>query len=109
FKKTLNNIKIVNTICSATYERQQALKDLCEKVDGIVVIGGKNSANTQRLYLNAKRWMSEKTGNHAVPMVVHVEQASEVPARFFKLKTIGLTAGASTPDEIIDEVEARFT
>jgi len=101
FKTELPKIKILNTICSATYQRQQALKELCKKVDGVVVIGGKNSANTRRLYVNAKRWMNTS-------LVVHVEQASEIPAEFFRLKTVGITAGASTPDELIDEVEAVF-
>ncbi|OJF77443.1 MAG: 4-hydroxy-3-methylbut-2-enyl diphosphate reductase [Treponema sp. CETP13] len=103
----LSHIKILNTICSATYERQQALEDLCRKVDGIVVIGGKNSANTRRLYINAKRWMSERT-DILQDFVVHIEQASEIPEKFFSLKTVGITAGASTPDELIDEVEKAF-
>lgn len=101
FKNKLAQIEIINTICSATYERQRALKELCKKVDGVVVIGGKNSANTRRLYTNAKRWLSSS-------FVVHVEQASEIPAEFFTLKTVGITAGASTPDELIKEVDAIF-
>jgi len=100
-KNELPKIKILHTICSATYQRQQALRELCKKVDGVIVIGGKNSANTRRLYVNAQRWITNS-------FVVHVEQASEIPSTFYTLKTVGITAGASTPDELIDEVEASF-
>ena len=107
FKAAIPQITILDTICSATYQRQQALEELCKKVDGVIVIGGKNSANTRRLYLNAKRWMSLKSEN-AEQLVVHIEQASEIPSVFFALNKVGITAGASTPDELIEEVEAAF-
>ena len=86
----------MNTICPATNERQQALLELCSQVDGVLVIGGKTSANTRRLYQTAAASCS-----HAA----HIQSASDIPPEFFTLKTIGITAGASTPDEIISEVE----
>ena len=86
----------MNTICPATNERQQALIELCSEVDGVLVVGGKNSANTKRLYQTA-----EANCKHAA----HIQSAADIPLDFFNLKNIGITAGASTPDEIIDEVE----
>lgn len=87
---------ILKTICNATNQRQEALLDLCKQVDGVIVVGGKNSANTQRLYLSAKANCKN---------ACHIENASEIPELFFKLEKIGITAGASTPDEVIEDVE----
>lgn len=88
-------LEVLNTICPATKERQEALLVLCSKVDGVIVIGGKQSANTIRLYQAARM---------NCPKVVHIENATEIPEDFFLLNKIGITAGASTPDEIINEV-----
>ena len=87
---------ILKTICNATNQRQEALLDLCKQVDGVIVVGGKNSANTQRLYLSAKANCEN---------ACHIENASEIPELFFNLEKIGITAGASTPDEVIEDVE----
>ena len=87
---------VLKTICNATNQRQESLLDLCKKVDGVIVVGGKNSANTQRLYLSAKA--NCKTA-------CHIESAKEIPEDFYKLENIGITAGASTPDSVIEEVE----
>jgi len=96
FKSRFKNIAVMNTICPATEERQNALLELCSKVDGVIVIGGKSSANTIRLYQTAKEHCK-----HAV----HIQSACEIPEDFYKLEKVGLTAGASTPDEIILLVE----
>ncbi len=88
-------LKIFNSICSATMERQDALKALNGTVEGIVVIGGKNSANTRRLYESAL----------GMTKACLIENASEIPSEFFGLNSVGITAGASTPDEVIDSVE----
>ena len=96
FKNKFRNLAVMNTICPATNERQQALIELCSEVDGVLVVGGKNSANTKRLYQTA-----EANCKHAA----HIQSAADIPQEFFNLKTIGITAGASTPDEIIEEVE----
>ena len=90
-----SNLEVLNTICPATKERQDSLLELCSKVDGIVVVGGKQSANTIRLFQTA--WEN-------CAKAVHIENASELPEEFFELDKIGITAGASTPDEIINEV-----
>lgn len=95
-KQRLPSIEVVRTICPATYERQDSLDALCSKVDGVLVIGGKNSANTNRLYQKA---MS------LCPRAALIEDAQEIPRDFFSLEAIGLTAGASTPDDVVDGVE----
>lgn len=84
-----------NTICPATDRRQQALEDLMGKVDGIVVVGGKKSSNTRRLYEKAlsgglRAW--------------HIETEHDVIPEMAQCSQLGLTAGASTPDEVIERV-----
>jgi len=88
----------VDTVCPATAERQQALEELAGKVSAIVVVGGKNSANTQRLFMSAKA-----SGKPSW----HIETAEELSGEIFSYDTVGLTAGASTPDSMVDAV-ARY-
>lgn len=99
FKSRFANLAVMNTICPATNERQSALEALCSQVDGVLVIGGRNSANTRRLY---------QTARALCDFSAHIQGADDIPAEFFKLETVGITAGASTPDAIIDEVENRL-
>ena len=99
FKSKFRNLAVMNTICPATNERQEALLELCKKVEGVIVIGGKNSANTKRLYQTALA-NSKKAA--------HIQTAADIPPEFFSLNRIGLTAGASTPDEIIEDVESAL-
>lgn len=96
FRTKYKNLAVMNTICPATNERQNALLELCKKVDGVLVIGGKTSANTTRLFITAK----ENCKNCA-----HIQSEKDIPKDFYKLQTVGITAGASTPDGIIDTVE----
>lgn len=99
FKSKFRNIAVMNTICPATNERQNALLELCNHVDGILVIGGKNSANTKRLY---------QTAAANCPNAAHIQTANDIPQEFFNFQTVGITAGASTPDNIILEIEKLF-
>lgn len=90
-----NDVRILRTICTATDQRQSAALALAAEVDMMLVIGGKNSANTTRL----AQLCAEKTVVH------HIETASEMEDEWFhNIKKIGITAGASTPDWIIREV-----
>ena len=99
FRSKFRNLAVMNTICPATNERQESLLDLCKKVEGVIVIGGKNSANTKRLY---------QTAAANCKYAAHIQSAADIPEDFFTLNTIGITAGASTPDEIIDDVEKEL-
>lgn len=92
-------LKIFNTICEATFERQASALDLARKVDVMLVVGGKNSANTRRLWE-----LCREAGCDAY----HIETADELePAWFEGKKEVGITGGASTPLWIIDEVVRR--
>ena len=95
-KAKFRNITVMNTICPATSERQEALQKLCSQVEGVLVIGGKTSANTRRLY---------QTAAENCKLAAHIQSATDIPQEFFQLQTIGITAGASTPDDIIVDVE----
>jgi 4-hydroxy-3-methylbut-2-enyl diphosphate reductase len=102
-KKIFPDVKILNTICPATRERQNALKELCEKSDAVIIAGGKNSANTRHLLA-----IAEAVCFHNGKPAVLVENAAGVPEEFFQYETIGVSAGASTPDEVIDEIESML-
>ena len=94
-KKGYTNAKIFDTICSATWTRQQEAEDLSQKCDLMVVIGGHHSSNTQKLAAVAAKHTR----------CVTVETAKELdPAWFSGVQTVGVTAGASTPSSIIEEV-----
>jgi 4-hydroxy-3-methylbut-2-enyl diphosphate reductase len=89
-------LEIIQTICAATKERQDSLRELLDKTDATVIVGGKDSANTRRLLA-----IAQASGK---PCVI-AETAADIPPDFFKLEAVGLSAGASTPDTVIDEIE----
>ncbi|MDR1247134.1 MAG: bifunctional 4-hydroxy-3-methylbut-2-enyl diphosphate reductase/30S ribosomal protein S1 [Clostridiales Family XIII bacterium] len=90
-----------NTICDATRKRQDACREIAEKADAMLVIGGKNSANTQKLFEIAK---ASCINSH------FIENINDLPLKELrKCNTIGVAAGASTPDRMIKEVIANMT
>ncbi|MEP6757418.1 MAG: 4-hydroxy-3-methylbut-2-enyl diphosphate reductase [Chthonomonadales bacterium] len=92
-------VRVFNTICHATEELQEAAVELAKKCDIAIVVGGRNSANTARL-----REIMEAEGCPSF----HVESAAEIrEAWLMEAETIGITAGASTPDWLIEEVARR--
>ena len=101
-KKYFPQLEIKNTICRATRDRQDALRELCSVVDAVIVAGGKESANTQRLLSIAKG-----CGKKAWLVETAADLPAEIPALLkaeFGAQAIGLSAGASTPDSVIDEI-----
>ena len=89
-------LRAFNTICGATSQRQESALRLAQQVEVMVVVGGKNSANTNRL-----SQLCEQTG---VP-THHVETAAELDPQWFRgARKTGVTAGASTPEWLIHEV-----
>lgn len=93
-------LHVVNTLCHATTGQQEAAAMLARQVDVMVVVGGRKSANTRHL-----REVCEEQGTRAY----HIESAGELEASWFAgVERIGLTAGASTPDDSVDRVEARI-
>ena len=98
-RKTGYDITVVNTICNATHVRQVEAQKISSKVDGMIVIGGKNSSNTQKLY-DICRNECENT--------FYVQTVKDLNLHELKsLKSIGITAGASTPKNIIEEVRTE--
>jgi len=96
----VKEVKVINTICNATSLRQESVKKLAPQVDVMVIIGGKNSGNTRRLYHISKELN---------PKTYHIETAEELePEWFVNVKRVGISAGASTPDWIIEEVKNRI-
>jgi (E)-4-hydroxy-3-methyl-but-2-enyl pyrophosphate reductase len=94
---------IFNTICNATHERQEEIRRLAQRVDGLVVVGGFNSGNTRRL-----AGVAQSVGTPTF----HVETEDQLDKEALsRLKTIGVTAGASTPNWMIRKVvqELEFT
>jgi 4-hydroxy-3-methylbut-2-enyl diphosphate reductase len=93
-------IRVFNTICDATAVRQEEAKELARQVDCMLVVGGFNSANTRRL---------AEVCVELQPRTHHIETAAEIdPAWFAEVERVGVTAGASTPKWIIDEVVDRI-
>lgn len=93
-------LKVFNTICSSTKERQEAARVLASRVDVMIVVGGRNSANTSRLVT-----LCREEGKPTY----HVEVAEEIlPEWVAGAGTVGVTAGASTPSWVIEEVVKRL-
>lgn len=89
-------VRVFNTICDATFENQDAARELSKEVDVMVVIGGKNSSNTKQLHSICKENCEDS---------YLIENESEINNSWFENKNLcGITAGASTPDWIIQAV-----
>jgi len=93
-------VRVFNTICNATFENQDAAKELAKRADVMVVIGGKQSSNTKQLYSICK---------NCCPDSYHIESKDELQKEWFDGKQLcGVTAGASTPEWIIEEIIGKI-
>jgi (E)-4-hydroxy-3-methyl-but-2-enyl pyrophosphate reductase len=93
-------LKVFNTICDSTQERQDAARVLAGKVDVMLVVGGRNSANTSRLVT-----VCQQEGKPTY----HIEVADEIQPQWFEGVTkVGVTAGASTPDWVVEGVLGKL-
>jgi len=100
FAGKVTEIRIVNTTCPETGRRYQAGSELAKRVDVILVVGSRSSANTRKL--------AETCSATGVP-TYHIESASEIKEEWFdSCDVCGVTAGASTPDEVIENVVNRL-
>ncbi len=89
-------VRVLNSICSATAQRQLESRELAERVDCMLVVGGYNSSNTNKLAEICQR---------VNPHTYHIEEAGELNPSWFKgAKSVGLTGGASTPSWLINQV-----
>lgn len=95
------DIEIENTICSATDERQNSCKDTAKSVDAMIVIGGKNSSNSKKLYEIASKYCTKS---------YFIENFKDLPLKEVEFcNKIGVAAGASTPECAIEEVIANMS
>jgi len=93
-------VRAVNTICSDTEERQDDARSLAQEVDAVVVVGGKNSANTRHL---------AEICRSIQPRTWHVETEEELQPEWFQgCAVVGISAGASTPDWVVEGVAERL-
>jgi 4-hydroxy-3-methylbut-2-enyl diphosphate reductase len=93
---TAREVKIYNTICDSTVQRMKETKEIAKKVDLMIIVGGKNSANTNQLVNLSKE---------ACAKVYHLETAEEIEKKWLrKVEKVGISGGASTPQWIINDV-----
>src|SRR5262245_29586010 len=95
-----SEVRFVDTGCGPTKERQSAAVEMARQADVVIVVGGRSSNNTRELVKTCARYCTR---------VHHVQTEADVrPEWFDAAEVVGLTAGTSTPDEVIDRVEARL-
>lgn len=95
-----SEVRFIDTVCRPTKERQSAAIDLARQADVVIVVGGRSSNNTRELVTTCARYCGR---------VHHVQSDAELcPEWFDGAEVVGLTAGTSTPDDVIDRVEARI-
>ncbi len=96
----LRELRVFNTVCAAVARREPSARRLAQRVDVVVVVGGRDSANTRHL--------AETCAAAGVP-TYHIERAAELRREWFAAaRRVGVTAGTSTPDEIVVEVVGRL-
>jgi 4-hydroxy-3-methylbut-2-enyl diphosphate reductase len=95
-----SDVRFIDTVCKPTKERQSAAIEMARQADVVIVVGGRSSNNTRELVRTCARYC---------PRVHHVQTDADVCAEWFDAAdVVGLTAGTSTPDDVIDRVEARI-
>lgn len=95
-----SDVRFLDTVCRPTKERQAAAVDMARQADVVIVVGGRSSNNTRELVRTCARYCAR---------VHHVQTADDIRAEWFDTaNVVGLTAGTSTPDAVIDGVEARI-
>ena len=99
FSKTRYDILVLNTICNATQERQVEARRIASEVDAMIVVGGKTSSNTQKLY---EICQTECKNTYYIQTLGDLD-----PECISSVRSVGITAGASTPNHIIEEVHTN--
>jgi 4-hydroxy-3-methylbut-2-enyl diphosphate reductase len=94
------DVRFIDTVCRPTKQRQTAAIDLARQADVVIVVGGATSNNTRQLVETCARYCAR---------VHHVQTDADLCGAWFDgVETVGLTAGTSTPDDLVDRVEARI-
>jgi 4-hydroxy-3-methylbut-2-enyl diphosphate reductase len=95
-----SDVRFIDTVCKPTKDRQTAAVEMASHADVVIVVGGRSSNNTRELVRTCARYCDR---------VHHVQTDADVRHEWFDaVKVVGLTAGTSTPDHVIDRVEARI-
>jgi 4-hydroxy-3-methylbut-2-en-1-yl diphosphate reductase len=95
-----SEVRFFDTVCKPTKERQSAAIEMASQADVVIVVGGRSSNNTRQLVQTCSRYCAR---------VHHVQTDADLRAEWFDAaEVVGLTAGTSTPDDVIDRVEARI-
>jgi 4-hydroxy-3-methylbut-2-enyl diphosphate reductase len=95
-----SDVRFVDTVCRPTKQRQAAAIDLARDADVVIVVGGASSNNTRQLVETCSRYCAR---------VHHVQTDADLSADWLQgAETVGLTAGTSTPDDVVDRVESRI-
>jgi 4-hydroxy-3-methylbut-2-enyl diphosphate reductase len=97
--KNYKEVRVFNTICNATFENQDAVRQLAKEADIMIIIGGKNSSNTKQLYNIAKEFCESYL----------IENEDEINPNWFKNKELcGISAGASTPEWLVEKIISKI-
>ncbi|NPA11649.1 MAG: 4-hydroxy-3-methylbut-2-enyl diphosphate reductase [Epsilonproteobacteria bacterium] len=97
--RNYKEVRVFNTICNATFENQDAVRELSKEADIMIIIGGKNSSNTKQLYNISKQNCESYL----------VESVDEIDPRWFKNKKLcGISAGASTPEWLVEKIISKI-
>jgi 4-hydroxy-3-methylbut-2-enyl diphosphate reductase len=97
-KEKIKNVEFYDTICIESKKRQEEVIELSKKVDFLIIIGGKNSSNTKRLYEISKNYVDS----------IHIENENEIDENYIKnFKKIGIISGTSTPRDIIERIKEK--
>jgi 4-hydroxy-3-methylbut-2-enyl diphosphate reductase len=92
-------VRVFNTICNATFENQDAVRELAKEADIMIIIGGKNSSNTKQLYNIASEFCESYL----------IENENEINPEWFKNKKLcGISAGASTPEWLVEKIISKI-
>jgi 4-hydroxy-3-methylbut-2-en-1-yl diphosphate reductase len=95
-----SDVRFVDTVCKPTKQRQSAATEMAREADVVIVVGGRSSNNTRELVTTCARYCAR---------VHHVQTDADVrPEWFDEARVVGLTAGTSTPDDVVDRVEVRI-
>jgi 4-hydroxy-3-methylbut-2-enyl diphosphate reductase len=99
--RNYKEVRVFNTICNATFENQDAAGELAKDADIMIIVGGKNSSNTKQLYYISKEFCEDS---------FLIENENELKNEWFENKKLcGITAGASTPDWIIEKIIGKIS
>lgn len=98
-RSKFKNVKVINTICRETINREKETTELAKKVDLLIVIGGKHSSNTNKLARIAKKYNDN---------VAIISTEDEVKQKYLRYKTIGIVSGTSTPVWQVEKILERF-